>query len=82
MSENMDQWTMAQALDTFTDYSSSEKRQHTTLSKLQSDLTISLISHHPRRVMLRVIFDVLVNQTEQIFGEKQAGVNGIVELYY
>ena len=37
MSENMDQWTMAKELDTATDYSSSEKRQHTTLSELQND---------------------------------------------
>ena len=33
--ENLDQWTMAQRLDKVTD-SSSEERQHTTLSKLQN----------------------------------------------
>ena len=37
MSENLDQWTMAQRLDKVTDYSSSEERQHTTLSELQND---------------------------------------------
>ena len=37
MSENLDEWTMAQGLDAVADYSSSEKGQHTTLSELQND---------------------------------------------
>ena len=37
MSENLDQWTMAERLDKVTDYSSSEERQHTTLSELEND---------------------------------------------
>ena len=37
MSENLDQWTMPQRLDKITDYSSSEERQHATLSELQND---------------------------------------------
>ena len=37
MSENLDQWTMAQRLDKVSDYSSSEERQHTTMSELHND---------------------------------------------
>ena len=37
MSENLDQWTMAQGLYTATDYPSSEKRQHTTLPEQRNN---------------------------------------------
>ena len=60
MSENLDQWTVAQRLDKVTDYSSSEEKEHTTLSELQTD--------QPDLSLKR-----LVNQAEQILEEKQAG---------
>ena len=69
MSENLDQWTVAQRLDNVADYSSSEGRQHTTLSKLQSDQR----ELRPSKRMLRLILSMLVNQAEQIVEEEHTG---------
>ena len=60
---------MAKELDTVADYSSSETRQHTTLSERQNDQPdIS----DPSKVMPRVILNRVVNQAEQILEEEQA----------
>ena len=63
LSENLDQWILAQRLDTVADHHSSRKNGNTRLC--QNCRMISLISH-PSRVMLWLILNRLVGQAEQI----------------
>ena len=67
--ENLDQWTMAQRLETVVDYSSSEKIA--THDICQNCRTISLVCHTSKFV-LRAILNMLVNRAEQISAEEQA----------
>ena len=70
MSENLDQWTMAERLDTKSLIIPLPKKGNTRLC--QNYRTISLICR-PSKVILRVILNRLVNQAEQFLEEEQAG---------
>ena len=79
LSENLDHWTLVKGLDIVTDYSSSEKRQHATLSEPQNDQPDQSTKqdHTPSDFQQASKY-----HAEQISEEEQAGFRSEKSTYY